>query len=140
MVFRLLVGLIGLCLTLYGTYVVVTFFKDKERPYDLINGEVLYMKRDNSGEGGPSFYPVIEYEYNGETRRTEGRTGNSKLKGFSFVPGDKYTVGDSVELRVYKGRKIKAVINEDAEINSSLYGGIIIIAIGAGNIFMAIFA
>jgi len=115
----------------WGIYLIVNFYKDKKRKYDIIKGKVIDIYKDSDNESGTQFYPIIEYEYKNNIYKTKSRCSDWKLEGFKKVPGDKYLIGSLVDLRVYAGKEPKAVINNEAEINVPLYGRIIATIVGA---------
>ncbi len=128
--FKNIMLIFGVALLYFGIRALIQYFNESKN-YTVTTAVVVdYVKNiDNNNQnrmGYIRYTPVFEYTYNGKTYREEHRVSSSKYsKGMGIVPASKYSIGDTVEVRVYeKGEKVRAVINDENNIKLPLRVGV----------------
>ena len=121
---------VGSFLLYFGIRGLIQYFKES-RNYTTTTATIIRYSTDvnhshNNGAAYTSYTPIFEYKYNGRLYQEEHRVSSAKYgKGMSIVPASKYSIGDTVEVRVYdNGEKVRAVINDKNNIKMPLYVGI----------------
>lgn len=123
--------ILGIVFVILGIYFIITFLKEKAEKYSLVQGKIVQILKSR-GRNGFSYTPIIEYQYEGNTYKTEHRISASNPKWT-------YDVNDRVELRVYEHKPDKAIINSTRNIYAPLVIGICILIIGGTLIFVSCF-
>lgn len=119
--------ILGVGLIIFGICFTVTFFKEQTKEYIIVQGKIADVQKTHSPTSHYYGYiSVIEYTYNGKTYQTEHRIR---------TPKPKYKVNDIVELRIYKDKPDKALINSKINIYAPIAIGVPIAVIG---IFMTV--
>ena len=122
--------ILSLIFFLTGCFLIVAHFLNKKHKYELISGTVVEIKertsngRSASGHMQGTYYtPIFEYVYKGKSYKVPHHT-NTNIQGQCL-----FSIGQKIELRVYKKFPEKAVLNSHFSVNILLYGGFAFIII-----------
>lgn len=125
--------ILGIAFIIFGICFILTFLKEKTKKYSLVQGKIIkILKRHSQSGKGFSYTPIIEYQYNGSTYKTEHRISSPNLNLT-------YDINDRVELRVYENKPDKAIINNKKNLFAPLIIGITVLIIGGILLFVSYF-
>lgn len=124
-----------ICCFCLGISLLIIYYKDEKREYDLIIGKVVRIDESkfyHKGHHGIGYAPVIEYYYRNKVYQVNHRISSSKYgKNMEIVPNSKYHIGDEVELRVYVDKPEYAIVNDKNNIRLPLYVGVPLVLLSA---------
>lgn len=112
----------------FGIRALKQYFNETKN-YTATTGTIIRYDKEISHKHNHADYvgytPIFEYKYNGQMYQQEHRVTSSKYsKGMEIVPASKYSVGDTVKVRVYDdGKKVYAVIDDKNNISMPLKAG-----------------
>lgn len=127
---RLFILSIGLII--FGICFILTFINEKYKEHFIIKGRIIEIIKSNSPN--PKYYgytPIIEYQYDNKTYQVEHRITTANKN-------HKYKVNDIVELRVYKDKPDKALINSKVNLLLPFIIGLPLIIVGSLMLIMSI--
>lgn len=122
--------ILGIGLIIFGICFTVNFFKEHTKEYIIAQGKIADVQKTSSPT--PRYYgytSVIEYRYNGKTYQTNHRITTAKPK---------YKVNDIVEIRIYKDKPDKALINSKINLYAPIVIGVPLAVIGIFTVVISI--
>ncbi len=113
--------IMGIAIILLGICLLIVYIRENTKKYSLVQGKIIEVLKHlgpRVGEyKGFTHTPIIEYQYKGNTYKTEHRIS-------APTPDSTYKVNDIVELRVYEDKPDKAIINSRRNILMPLICGV----------------
>ncbi len=131
--------IIGSVCIVFGIINIIKYTKNTRKPYEIVQGQVIELKESIRNSHMDMvrrrryYTPIFEYMYNDKIYRVEHNVSTS----YNNKPSSHYTIGQNIEIRVYKDNPDKGVQNISISVNRLLYAGIMGIVIGV--IFITIF-
>ena len=141
---KFIIFLLGFIIAFIGNSSVRHFRRTQRRDYEVVEATVVELIKEegkSSGKNGGKTVeiPVLEYEYQGVTRRGKHSVSIARFgKNTMLNAGGSFTVGQKVPLRVYKDDPTDAVIDDEKVIRTPLRVGSTMMSIGIALIWICV--
>jgi len=113
-----------------GICFLYDYLKNDLQKYVIVLGKIVGFHKELD-DGGTSFSPIFEYEYEGTVYQKRHRFSSAKFdRNRSVVPSGKYNIGDEISVRVFTNRPEDAIINDRSNLNMPLICGLICLFLG----------